>query len=178
MNFFPEKHLINFSWTFWPLLFCKILKKFLGLIQHYEDVPFWGQKWLICHEQIFLVQTLIIAFIHLLAYFIMPNQKKTNLQQTHSYEDAAFLGPKWSNCPKQIFFWKNVKIILIYLLAPFIVQNVKKVLPADPELWGCALFGPKMAYFPKWQFSFRKPVNVSFIHAYLHAKNQSQILIH
>ena len=49
-------------------------------------------------------------------------------------------------------------IILIYLLAPFILQNLKKILPPNPELWGCAIFGPKMTYFPKWEF-FRKPVN-------------------
>ena len=49
------------------------------------------------------------------------------------------------------FFWKII-IILIYLLAPFIVQNLKKLLPADPELWGCAFFGPKMTHFPKWEF--------------------------
>ena len=49
------------------------------------------------------------------------------------------------------FFWKII-IILIYLLAPFIVQNLKKILPADPELWGCAIFGPKMTHFPKWEF--------------------------
>ena len=49
------------------------------------------------------------------------------------------------------FFWKII-IILIYLLSPFIVQNLKKLLPVDPELWGCAIFGPKMTHFPKWEF--------------------------
>ena len=34
----------------------------------------------------------------------------------------------------------------MYLLAPFILQNFKKILRADPELWGCAIFGPKMAH--------------------------------
>ena len=97
----------------------------------------------------FLVQTIVITFIYLLALFIVQNLKKF-LQQIQSYEDAPFLGPKWSICPKQIFFWKIINIILIYLLAPFIVQNFKKILPADPELWGCAIFGPKMAHFPKW----------------------------
>ena len=130
MNFFLEKQLIKFSCTYWPLSFCKILKKFLGLIQSYEDVP--------------------------------------------------FLGPKWSICPKQIFFWKIINIILIYLLAPFIVQNFKKILPADPELWGCTIFGPKMAHFPKWEFFLENLVMsfVSFIPAYLHDKNQSEILIY
>ena len=95
-------------------------------------------------NKIFLVQTIIITFIYLLALFIVQNLKKF-LQQIQSYEDAPFLGPKWSICPN--FFCKIVIIILIYLLAPFIGQNFKKILPADPELWGCAIFGPKMAYF-------------------------------
>ena len=30
-----------------------MLKKFLGPIQNYEDVPFVGPKWPICHEQHF-----------------------------------------------------------------------------------------------------------------------------
>ena len=109
-------------------------------------------------NKFFLVQTIIITFIYLLALFIVQNLKKF-LQRIQSYEDVPFLGPKWSICPKQFFFWKIINIILIYLLAPFIVQNFKKILPADPELWGCAIFGPKMAHFPKWEFFFRKPVN-------------------
>ena len=102
-------------------------------------------------NKIFLVQTIIITFIYLLALFIVQNLKKF-LQRIQSYEDVPFLGPKWSICPKQKRFCKIINIILIYLLAPFIVQNFKKILPADPELWGCAIFGPKMAHFPKWEF--------------------------
>ena len=76
MNFFLEKQLIKFSCTYWPLSFCKILKKFLGPIQSYEDVPFSGPKWSICSEQNFLVQTIIITFIYLLALFIVQNLQK------------------------------------------------------------------------------------------------------
>ena len=92
---------------------------------------------------------------------------------------CTIFGPKMVHLP-QIFFWKIINIILIYLLAPFIVQNFKKILPADPELWGCTIFGPKMAHFPKWEFFSENLLMslVSFIHAYLHAKNQSQILIY
>ena len=128
---------------------------------------------------IFLVQIIIISFIYLLALFTVQNLIKF-LQRTQSYEDASFLGPNWFIWPKQIFFWKIINIILIYLLAPFIVQNFKKILPADPELWGCAIFGPKMAHFPKWEFFSENLLMslVSFIHAYLHTKNQSQILIY
>ena len=79
-----------------------------------------------------------------------------------------------------IFFWKIINIILIYILAPFIVQNFRKILPLDPELWECAIFGPKMADFPKQEFFLENLLIslVSFIHAYIHAKNQSQILIY
>ena len=111
---------------------------------------FWAQNGPFVLNKIFLVQT-IITFIYLLALFIVQNLKKF-LQQIQSYEDVPFLDPK------QIFFWKIINIILIYLLTPFIVQNSKKIL-ADPELWGCAVFGPKTAHFPKWEFFFRKPVN-------------------
>ena len=95
----------------------------------------------------FLVETIIITFIYLLALFIVQNFKKFS-QWLQSYEDAPFLDPKWSICPKQTFFRKIINTILIYLLAPFIVQHFK-ILPADQQLRGCAIFGPKMAHFPK-----------------------------
>ena len=74
-------------------------------------------------NKIFLVQTIIITFIYLLALFIVQNLKKF-LKQIQSYEDAPFWGPKWSICSKQIFFFLTIiNIILIYLLAPFIEKN-------------------------------------------------------
>ena len=74
--------------------------------------------------------------------------------------------------PNKCFFWKIINITLICLLAPFVVQNFKKILPADPELWGCAILGPKIAHFPKWEYFSENVLMslVSFIHAYLHAK--------
>ena len=121
-----------------------------------------------------LVQTIGTTFIYLLAIFIVQNLRKF-LQRIQNYGDAPYLGPKCSICPKQIFFWKIITIILIYLLALFIVQNFKKILPADPEFWGCAIYGP----FTQIRiFSENLLMSlVSFILAYLHAKNQSQILI-
>ena len=111
--------------------------------------------------KILLVQTIIITFIYLLALFIVQNLKKF-LQWIQSYEDVPFLGPKWSICSKHIFFWKIINIILIYLWAPFIGQNFKEILPADPELWGCAIF-------------FRKPVNEPcFFHSCLSTYQKSK----
>ena len=117
-------------------------------------------------------------------YFHQPTgpfhfQNLKFLQWIQSYEDTPFLSPKCSICPKQKCFWKINKIILIYLLAPCIVQNLKKILPADPELGGCAIFGPKMVRLPKWEFFSENLFKslFSFIHAYLLVKNLSQILI-
>ena len=104
---------------------------------------------------------------------------KKFLQSIQSCEDAPFLDPKWSIFPKH-FFWKNINIIFIKLLAPFTVQNFKKILPADPELYGCAISGHKITHLPKWDFfSENLLMNLApFIHAYLHAKNQSEILLY
>ena len=179
MNFFLEKQLIKFSCTYWPLSFCKILKKFLGLIQSYEDVPFSGPKWPICHEQNFFGTNHYYYFHLPIGPFHCAKFKKILTADPELWGCAIF-GPKMVHLPQTNFFWKIINIILIYLLAPFIVQNLKKILPADPELWGCSIFGPKMAHFPKWEFFSENLLMslVSFIHAYLHAKNQSQILIY
>ena len=79
-------------------------KKILG-----DDPELWGcaifgpkmphLPW----TKIFLVQTIIITFIYLLALFIVQNLKKF-LEQIQIYEDAPCLGPKWSICLKQNFF--------------------------------------------------------------------------
>ena len=41
---------------------------------------------------------------------------------------------------------KTTNKISMYLLTPFILQNFKKILRDDPELRGCAIFGPKMTH--------------------------------
>ena len=58
-------------------------------------------------NKFFLVQTIIITFIYLLALFIVQNLKKF-LQRIQSYEDAQFLGPKWPISPNENFFRKPV----------------------------------------------------------------------
>ena len=132
----------------------------------------------ICPEQIFLVQTLNITFIYILLLFIGQNLKKI-LTADPELCGCTLFGPKIVPLPQR-FFRKIINITLIYLLAPFIVQNLKKILQADPELRGCAIFGTKMAHFPKWEFFSENLLMslVSFIHAYLRAKNQSQIFFY
>ena len=102
----------------------------------------------------------------------IKKKKKKILQWIQNYDDALILGLKGSICLKK-FFWKIIIIVLIYLWAPFIAQNLKKFLPVDPELWGCAIFGPKIQNepFPQMRiFSENLLMSfVSFIHVYLHA---------
>ena len=67
--------------------------------------------------------------------------------------------PKKIKLPQMTFFsWKTTNKIFMYLLAPFILQNFKKILRADPELWGCAIFGPKMAHLSWTKFFWYKPL--------------------
>ena len=102
MNFFLEK-LIKFSCTYSPLSLVK--------------------------NKFFLVQTIIITFIYLLALLMVQN-----LKNSYSVFRVIRMRHLWAqNCPVAPFFWgKIINIILIYLLAP--MQNFKKVLPGDPEL--------------------------------------------
>ena len=127
MVFFLKKKL-KFSCTYQPLSFCNIFKK--NLILSYEDKHhFRDQNGSFVLNKHFLVQTILITFVYLLALFTVQNLKKF-LQRMQNYGDAPFLGPKWSICPKNL----PHNIILIYLLAPFILQNLKNVYPADPVL--------------------------------------------
>ena len=83
---------------------------------------------------------------------------------------CAIFGPKMVHLPQAFFFfWKIIKIIIIYLLAHLIVENFKTILPEDPELWRCAIFGLKMTHENFSENLFMSLV--SFTPAYLHAKN-------
>ena len=138
--------------------FLQNLKKILRSDPELWDVQFFGPKWPICHEQNFFGTNHYYYFHLPIALLIVQNLKKF-LQRIQSYQDVPFLGKKWPICPQKIFFWKIIIMTLIYLLAPFIVQNFEKPLPADSEFWGCTIFRPKRAHFPKWDFFFKKPLN-------------------
>ena len=78
----------------------------------------------------------------------MPNQTVKN-----------GLKAKKIKLPQMNFFsWKITNKIFMYLLALFILQNLKKILWANPELWGCAIFWPKMAHLSWTIFFWYKPL--------------------
>ena len=109
---------------------------------------FWAQNDPFVMNSFFLVQTIIITFIYLLALFIVQNLKRF-LQQIQIYEDAPFLGPKWSSCPKQFF------------------QQIKSYEDAQ-------FLGQKWPISPNENF-FRTPLNEScFFHSYLSTCQKSK----
>ena len=127
----------------------------------------------------FLVQTITITFIYLLALFIVQNLKKL-FQQIQSYEDVPFWAQNGPFAPNKYFFRKLLILILIYLLAPFLAQNLKKNSSSGSRVMRMHNFWAQNGPFPQMRiFSENLLISlVSFIHAYLHAENQSQMLIY
>ena len=55
------------------------------------------------------------------------------------------------------FFWYKALSLLSSNFWPFLLRKIfKKILKADPELWGCAIFGPKMIHLPRTKFFLEK----------------------
>ena len=87
---------------------CKILKKFFKQIHSYEDVPFLGPKWSICHKQEFFWKKLLTSFSSIY-WPHCPKFWKKILQQIQSYEDLPFWVQNGPFAPKNNFFRKTVK---------------------------------------------------------------------
>ena len=67
---------------------------------------------------------------------------KKFLESIQSCKDVPFLGPTWPICPEQNFFVTNHYYYFHLPIGPFHCVIFKKILTADPELRGCAIFGP------------------------------------
>ena len=157
---FSQKKLTKFSCTFQPF-HCAKLKihrdnpeaRGCDIFMHKMANFLWAN--------IFWLKALILlssTYWH----FSLSKILKKFLEQIQLWGCTTFLDSQWSIYPKQELFWKkNINIIFIYLLASF--QN-----------------GPfaQMRIFSTKLVLFHKTCLVPSIHAYLHAKNQSQILIY
>ena len=95
---------------------------------------FRAQNGPIVMNKIFLVQTIIITFIYLLALFIVQNLKKF-LQRIQSYEDAQFLGPKWPISPNNNFFRKRVNVPCFFHHCLSICQKSKSDINLLDKYW-------------------------------------------
>ena len=149
-NFIWKKLLISFSSTYWTVSFSKILKKLLKLIQIYEDVPLSDPKYSNLSWTKFFGTNHYYYFHLPIGPFHWAKFKKNSYSRSRAMRIHHFWPKMVHLPPPKKFFGKIINIALIYLLPPFIVQNFNEILPPDPELWGCAIFGPKMAHFPKW----------------------------
>ena len=114
-------------------------------------------KWLICHEQIFFGTNyydyfhLPIGSFYCLKFLKSSYSKSRVMRMCHFWSQMVHL-PQTKNLKKII------NIIFIYLLAPFILQNFKKILRANLELWGYAIFGPKIPQFVANKIFWYKPL--------------------
>ena len=96
-----------------PFHSAKFFNKILELIQSYEGKHhFREQNGPFVPNNNFLIQTIFITFIYLLALFIGQNLKKF-LQRIKNYGDAPFLGQMVHLPPN--FFWK----LLISFSSPY-----------------------------------------------------------
>ena len=174
MNFFLEKQLINFSCTYQPLSFCKILKKFLGTIQSFEHVPFSDPKWSFVLSKNFLVQTSIITFTYLLAVGLFHCAKfKKN---SYSRFGVIRLCHFWAqNGPfATIFFGKLLKSFSSTYQPLSLCKILKKFFQRIQSYEDVQFLGPKWPISPNENF-FRKPVNEPcFFHSCLSTCQKSK----
>ena len=74
------------------------------------------------------------------------------------FDHAQSNSKKWAKCykdqivPNEFFSRKTTNKIFMHLLASFILHNFRKTLTVDPELRGCAIFGPKIAHLSWTKF--------------------------
>ena len=68
---------------------------------------------------------------------------------------------KMSEAANLVFQWIFVLNAVKHKL--FYVSIVKEILRADPKLWGCTIFGPKMVHLPRTKMFWEKALIFSFI---------------
>ena len=100
--------------------------------------------------------------------FILQNFKKILRAAPELW--CAIFGSRMAICPEKSFLSTNHCYYFHLPIGPFHCANFKKILPVDPKLCGCALFGPKMAHFRKWEFFLKTcywALFLSFIPIYM-----------
>ena len=129
-------------------------------------------SWLI----FFLVKTIVITFIYLLALFIVQNLKF--FQRIQNYDDTPLLGPNWSICLK--FFLENYYYHSHQPISAFHCEKCYKNYWGRSRVMRMCNFWAQNGPFPQMTIFFKILVHEPcfFIQAYLHAENRSQMLIY
>ena len=136
MNFFSN-FFCNFHVIISPFHSAKFQKRSYSWSRVMGMCHFWSKNGPLLLKNFFLVQA---------------NQEIQRYSRSRVMRMHYFWGQNGPFDPNTFFFWKIINIILIYLSILPLCPNFKKILPADLELWGCTIFGPKMAHFLKWDF--------------------------
>ena len=139
---------------------------------------FQAQNGQFLKNKFFLVQTIIITFIYLLALFIVQNFKKL-LRPIQSYQDVPFSGQNGPFVMNK-FFWYKPLLLLSSTYWPFSLCKILKNSYSRSRVMRMRHFWAQNGPFPQMIIFSENLLTslVSIIHAYLHAKNQSQILIY
>ena len=117
--------------------------------------------------------------MYLLAPFILQNFKKILRAHPKLWGCATF-GPKMAHLSWTKFFWYKPLSLLSSTYWPFSLCKILKNSSCGSTVMRMRNFWAQNGPFPQMRiFSENLFMRlVSFIHAYLHAKNQSQILIY
>ena len=122
-------------------------------------MPFSDPKWPICHEQNFFGTNHYYYFRLPIGSIHWAKFKKNSYSESRVMRMRHFWTTNISFDPNKFFFLKKIiNVIFIYLLVHFILQNFKQILRANPELWGCATFRPKILQFVSKKFFWHKPL--------------------
>ena len=140
---------------------------------------FWAQNGSFAPNKNFFWKKILISFSS--TYWALSFCKifKKFLGSIKSY-DVPFLAPKGPFVMNKISLVQTIIITFIYLLTLFIVQNFKKNSYSGSWVMRMHNFWAQNSPFPQMRiFSENLLMSlVSFIHAYLHVKNQSRIFIY
>ena len=125
-NFFEKITNINFIYLlYWPLSFCKILKKFLEPIQSYEDVTFSGPNYpCLSWTKIFWYKPLLllswpIGPFHWVKFLKNSYSKSRVMKMHHSWAQNDLLAPNK-------FFWKKSLSIGPFCCAKFLKNSYSR----------------------------------------------------
>ena len=109
-NFSWKKLLISFSSTYWPLSFCKILKKLFEPIHSCEDVPFSGPKYPNFSWTKFFVPNHYYYFHLPIGPFNWAKFKKYSDSESRVMKMHHFWAQDGPFAPNKNFFWNKLLI--------------------------------------------------------------------
>ena len=106
-----------------PFHFVKFKKYFQSQSRVLGMCHFWVRNDPFALNNFFLVQTIIITFIYLLALFSVQNFFKNSYSRSRVIRTHHFLIQNGPFAQNKFFLKKIMNIVFIYLLALFIVKN-------------------------------------------------------